>query len=103
MTTPAVTEAEALDRANATYTRVMRSEWAGDGNAIRAALAGLLDARETYYAVLNDDMHPASAYPELEYDDDAFGRALSMAVRDAADWAGELDRLVPPGALEVAA
>ena len=96
MTTPTVTEAGAIGRASVTYHRVMNSEWpAGKGDAIREALSGLLDARETYSALLNEDIHPASAYPELEHDGNAYDRALSMSAQDAGDWAAELDRLVP--------
>jgi len=89
-------EDQAVARANATYHRVMNSEWpGGKGDDIRAALAGLTDALEIRSAVLNEDIHPASAYCELEHEDDAYSRALSMTAQDAADWAAELDRLVP--------
>lgn len=96
MTTPTVTEAEAIKRAWDTYHRVMNSEWpGGSGDAIREALDGLLGSLETYSDVLNDVTHPASAYFELEGDRDALSKALEMSVRDAGEWAAELDRLVP--------
>jgi hypothetical protein len=89
-------EEEAVARANATYHRVMNSEWpGGKGDVIREALEGLTAALEMRSAVLNEDIHPASVYCELEHEDDAYDKALSMAAQDAGDWAAELDRLVP--------
>jgi len=95
MTTPTSAEAAAIGHAWNVYHRIMDAEWHRDGDAIREAFDRLLGSLETYSDVLNDVTHPASAYPELEYDDDAFDRALSMAAQDAAEWADELDRLVP--------
>ena len=95
MTTPTITEAEAIGKGWYAYRRVMRAEWPGSGKAIAEAVEGVTLALETYRDLLSDTTHPATAYPELEYEDDAFDRALSMAARDAADWADELDRLVP--------
>ena len=38
---------------------------------------------------------PCDGFPELEREDDAWNRAMSMAAQDASAWAAELDRLVP--------
>ena len=95
MNDPFAAEAAAIKHAWDVYHRVMNAEWHRDGNAIREALDRLLGSLETYSDVLHDVTHPAAAYPELEHDDDAFDRALSMAAQDAAEWADELDRLVP--------
>ena len=102
MNDPFAAEAAAIKHAWDVYHRVMNAEWLRDGDAIREALDRLLGSLETYSDVMNDIIHPASAYPELEHDDDSFDKALSMAAQDAAEWADELDRLVPV-AVEVAA
>lgn len=104
MSTATLADAEstAMARATAAYYRVVTSEWPGSrGDKIREALDGLTGARDTYYDLITGRTHPASAYPELEHDDEAYARALEMAVQDAEDWAGELDRLVPADALKV--
>ncbi len=54
-----------------------------------------MDALETYQLVRSYVMCPATAFPELEREDDAWNRALSMAAQDASAWAAELDHLVP--------
>ena len=95
MTTRTVTEAETIAQGWAAYHRVKCAEWTGNGDDIRDAIDGLLEALETHRDVLNGITHPATAYPELEYEDDAYARALEMAAQDAADWTGELGRLVP--------
>lgn len=96
MTTPTVTEAAAARAAWDTYHRVMNAEWpGGKGDAIREALDGLTGSLETYSLVLNEDIHPASAYGELAGDGEALSKALEMSLKDAGDWAAELDRLVP--------
>jgi hypothetical protein len=95
--TATLAEQQATTRARATYHRVMNAEWPGHVNRdkIRGALDGITEALETYTAILDGAIHPASAYCELEHEDDAYDRALSMTAADAADWADELDRLVP--------
>lgn len=105
MTAPTVTEAEAIGKARHTFRRVIAAEWpAGQATSIAPALEELTCALETYRDLLAEPqmIHPAAAFPELEGDDDAHDRALSMAAQDAAEWAAELDRLVPEDA-EVAA
>jgi hypothetical protein len=106
MTTAAITtatpaETAVMARGSAVFRRVTTSEWPGDGDRIREALAGLAAARETFYDLLNDLTHPASAYPELENDPEAYAKALGMAMEDTRAWADELDRLVPVTALKV--
>jgi len=99
VTTPTATEAEAIGRGWYAYRRVVRAGWpAGKGKDIGAALESLCESLETYRDLLSDVTHPASVYPELEYEDDAYDKALSMTAQDAADWAAELDRLVPEDA-----
>lgn len=96
MTAATAAESRAAVGAWTVYYRVMRSAWpGGKGRVIREALDGLTDALETYAAVLSGDIHPASAYCELEGEPEALSKALEMSLRDAADWADELDRLVP--------
>ena len=96
MTAPTVTATATAKAAWDTCHRVMNSEWpGGNGDAIREALDGLTGSLETYSLVLNEDIHPASAYGELAGDGEALSRALAMSLKDAADWAAELDRLVP--------
>jgi hypothetical protein len=96
VTTPTITEAEAIGRGWYAYRRVIRSEWpGGNGRDIAAAIEGVTDALETYMKLLADKIHPAVAYPELERDDNAYDKALAMSAQDAGDWAAELDRLVP--------
>ena len=86
MSTPVITkpaEAEAIRRGWDTYRRVMNAEWPeADRDAIREALDGLLGTLETWSDVLNEDTHPATAYPELEHEDDAYDKALTMTAQD---------------------
>ena len=94
-------EAEAIGRGWYAYRRVIRAEWPeGRGKDIAAAIEGVTDALETYADLLADTTHPAAVYPELEHEDDAYDKALTMTAQDAADWAAELDRLVPEEADE---
>jgi hypothetical protein len=94
--TPTVTEAEAIGRGWYAYRRVVRAEWpAGRGEDISEAVKGVALALETYRDLLAETTHPGAVYPELEHEDDAYDKALSMTAQDAADWAAELDRLVP--------
>jgi hypothetical protein len=86
----------AIERGEAVRDRIISSEWpAGGRQGIIWALSGLMDALETYQLVRNYVMCPATAFPELEREDDAWNRALSMAAQDASAWAAELDHLVP--------
>ena len=101
MTAATATEAEAIGRGWFAYRRVKRAAWPdADRKAIGEAVEGLATALETYRDLLSDATHPATAYPELEHEDDAYGKALSMTAQDAGDWAAELDRLVPEEADE---
>lgn len=93
---PTIAEADAIGRGWYAYRRVIRAEWpAGTGRDIAAAVQGVTDALETYAGLLAGKIHPAVAYPELESEENACDRALSMAAQDTGDWAAELDRLVP--------
>ena len=96
MTAATLTEIDAMAHVTGICSRVKRSEWpAGTGDSIRDALEGATDAQDTYYDILHGRIHPAAAYPELEHDEEAFARALAMAVEDATDWAAELVRALP--------
>ena len=105
MTAPTITEAEAIGRGWYACRRVRWAVWPDrNREAIREAVAGLTEALETYRDLLTDATHPATAYPELEHDENAYDKALAMSAQDAGDWAAELDRLVPEEAeSEVAA
>ena len=85
-----------IERGEAVRDRIISSEWpAGGRQGIIWALSGLIDALETYQLVRDYAMCPATAFPELEREENAWRRALSMAAQDASAWAAELDRLVP--------
>ena len=90
------TEADAIGKGWHAYRRVTRAEWpAASSDAATEAFQKLHLTLETYADLLSDMAHPAAVYPELEHDDEAYDKALSMTAQDAADWAAELDRLVP--------
>jgi hypothetical protein len=86
----------AIERGEAVRDRIISSEWpAGGRQGIIWALSGLMDAMETYQLVRDYVMCPSTAFPELEHEENAWNRALSMAAQDTSAWAAELDRLVP--------
>jgi hypothetical protein len=87
-----------------TRDRVLDSEWpAARRQGIIWALSALIDALETYKVVRQYAIRPVRppggpGHQGDTWDSDAWIRALSVAAREAAAWAAELDRLVPAAA-----
>ena len=100
MSVETVSEAAVITRGQAVYTRVKRSEWHVDGDAIEHALSSLLNDLETYWDLVTRTTDPSDAYFDLDAGDGAYGQALSKTAADAAEWIKELDRLVPESSNE---
>ena len=95
-------EEAAIDRGWATFRNAMNTMWpASVRNAVKRPVADLLDALELYSELLNEDIHPATAYDDLaDHRDDALAVALERAAQAVGEQADELVRVFPACALE---
>ena len=89
-------EQETIDRGWAVHRRACRAEWPEQGGRdIAVTLTDLHDALDLYGFILNGIIHPASEWPELENEPEAFDLALRKAAQDVGEWADEMVRLLP--------
>ena len=84
-------ELAAMERAASACIRAGFITWPSP--ELRAALVNLADAMGVYSDIRSDRLHPASEWPDLEHEPEAFHVALSRAAQDVADLTGELERL----------
>ena len=94
-----IAEQRAIDRGWAIHRRAGMAEWPEkDCGVIGRTLADLREALDMYGSILNEEIHPASEWPELEDDPEALASALGKAAQDVTEWADELARVLPAAA-----
>jgi hypothetical protein len=92
-------EQSAITRGWALWRRALQAEWPdGDRRVIGRMATDLREALDLYGAILSEEIHPASEWPELEDDPEAYASALGKASQDVTGWANELVRVLPAAA-----
>lgn len=89
-------EAAVIDRGWDTWRQAMNTEWPETNRReVGATVYNLRESLDLYACILSEVIHPASEWPDLEYEDDAYVIAMERATSDVAEWTEELIRVLP--------
>lgn len=89
-------EQATVNRAQAAVRTAMNAMWPESVRLhVGSAVADLLDALEVYSLVLNEEIHPAAAFEDIEPGDLAYDQAIARAARNVTVMTDELVRVFP--------
>jgi hypothetical protein len=96
MSAATATEQASVTRGQSAYRAAMDAMWPESvRRCVGARTQDLRDALETYSLVLNEDLHPAEAFGDIEPGDQAYDQAIARAARNVDEMTDELVRVFP--------